>query len=68
MNASQSNQVSFADDNPRGADTVVEVPVLLESWLLPALEATACRRGMTTGVLVRRLIRDFLHSAHESSQ
>ncbi len=40
---------------------VVEIPVLLEAWLLQALESAAGEQGMTTGALVRRLIREFVY-------
>jgi hypothetical protein len=46
--------------NSRCEDAVVEVPVLLESRLLKSLEAAAREQGMTTGTLVRCLLRDFL--------
>ncbi len=52
----------FADDNPRIGEGIVEVPVLLESWQLAALEAAASAHGLTAGNLVRCLLRDFLSS------
>jgi len=39
---------------------VVEVPVLLESRLLVALESAACEQGMTTGAFLRCLVRDYV--------
>jgi hypothetical protein len=51
----------FAVGNPQVEDVVVEVPVLLESWLLTMLESAANSHGMSSGTLVRRLIRDFLY-------
>lgn len=60
MNVLEIEKVPLVDDTPRSEDTVVEVPVLLQSRLLTALEATASEHGMTTGNMVRRLIRDFL--------
>lgn len=46
--------------NIRSEDAVVEVPVLLESRLLKALEAAARAQGVTAGALVRCVLRDFL--------
>jgi hypothetical protein len=43
--------------------TVVEIPFLLEAGLLTVLEASAFEQGLTTGALVRRLVRDFLHQS-----
>jgi hypothetical protein len=60
MSVLETEKVPFVDDTPRSEEKVVEVPVLLESRLLTALEATASEHGMTTGKMVRRLIRDFL--------
>lgn len=53
-------KASFVDGTPHITDGVVEVPVLLESWLLTALESAANGQGMSAATLVRRLIRDFL--------
>jgi hypothetical protein len=39
---------------------VVEVPLLLEAYLLAGLEAAARARGLSTAALVRRLVGDFL--------
>jgi hypothetical protein len=39
---------------------VVEVGLLLPASEAAALEAAACRRGLTVGQAVRRLIRDFV--------
>lgn len=60
MNERKLNKVPFADDNPLVEAPVVEVPVLLESSLLPVLEAAALDQGRTAGALIRSLIRDFL--------
>ncbi len=40
---------------------VVEVSLLLESWLLTALQEQASEQEMTAGELARRLLRDFLY-------
>jgi hypothetical protein len=39
---------------------VVELPLLLPRWQALELEAAARLRGMTTGQLLRRMIRDVL--------
>ncbi|MBX9584577.1 MAG: hypothetical protein K2X87_30105 [Gemmataceae bacterium] len=39
---------------------VVELPLLLPRWQAVELEAAAQRRGMTTGQMLRRVIRDVL--------
>jgi hypothetical protein len=54
------DKVDFADVNLLGPDAIVEVPVLLESWQLSALEAAAAAHGLTAGTLVRCLLRDYL--------
>jgi hypothetical protein len=42
---------------------IVEVALLLPDWQMAALERAAHLRGLTTGQMTRRLIRDFLSSA-----
>lgn len=59
MHKLDAEKKSFAG-NPRSEDAVVEVPVLLESRLMKALESAACARDMSAGALVRCLLRDFL--------
>lgn len=39
---------------------VVEVPLLLPGWQASILETVAHQRGLTTGAMVRHLLRDFL--------
>lgn len=39
---------------------VVELAVLLPAGDLAALEEAACRRGLTPGQVLRRLVREFL--------
>jgi hypothetical protein len=46
----------------RPEDEVVEIPVLMPGWQAAALEQAARDHGMTTGQMVRRLIRDFCRS------
>jgi hypothetical protein len=41
------------------ADEVVEIPLLLSGWQASALERAAHDRGLTTGEMVRGLLRDF---------
>jgi hypothetical protein len=51
----------FTPWGPAGPDEVVaELDLLLTRRQAEALEATAQRGGLTVGVLLRRLIRDFL--------
>jgi hypothetical protein len=42
------------------AGEVVEIPLLLPDWQVCALETAASRRGLTTGEMVRSLVREFL--------
>lgn len=60
MSVLDVEKVPLVDGN-QSEEPIVEIPVLLECWLLTALEAAACEHGMTTGNMVRRLIRDFLY-------
>jgi hypothetical protein len=46
---------------------VVEIPLLLPTWQVTALEALAHRRGLTAAALVRGLLAGFL-SAGDASQ
>ena len=39
---------------------VIEVPLLLPGWQARALEAAAHARGLTTGEMLRQLLREFL--------
>jgi hypothetical protein len=39
---------------------VVEVPLLLPSWQVEALEAAAHAQGLTAGEMVRQLLSEFL--------
>ena len=61
MNALEVQKGCLTDDVPTSAEPIVEVPVLLESWLLTSLESAACEHGLSTAGMVRRLIRDFLY-------
>ncbi|HEY7424571.1 MAG TPA: hypothetical protein VH682_10110 [Gemmataceae bacterium] len=61
MSAIEVEKVQRADSSARETGTVVEIPLLLESWLLAELESAARTSGMTTGTMVRRLIREFLY-------
>jgi len=53
------------------AEDVVEIPLLLSGPEVSILETVAHQRGLTAGVMVRHLLRDFLvqagpvHSGHE---
>lgn len=39
---------------------VVEISLLLPGWEVSILEMVAHQRGLTTGAMVRHLVRDFL--------
>lgn len=47
-------------DFARQDQEVVELPLLLPRWQAVELEAVARQRGMTTGQMLRRVIRDVL--------
>lgn len=47
-------------DSPRSDQEVVELALLLPLWQAMELEATARRRGMTTGQMLRRVIGELL--------
>jgi hypothetical protein len=40
-------------------EDVVELPLLLPGWQVQALEAAAHGRGLTTGQMLRTVLRDF---------
>jgi hypothetical protein len=44
----------------RGADDIVELPLLLPGWEAAALEEAARVRGQTTAQVIRQLIRGYL--------
>lgn len=67
MNELQLEKLLRADDSLWPQDQVVEVPVLLESKLLPLLASAATGQGLTTGMLIRRLIHDFLDDSTKLS-
>jgi len=49
-----------SSDVARQDQEVVELPLLLPRWQALELEAVARQRGMTTGQMLRRVIRDAL--------
>jgi hypothetical protein len=51
---------------PDGPPDVTEISVLVPGWQLAALESAARMRGLTSGQLVRRLLRDFI--AHQCDE
>lgn len=53
---------SASADVARQDQEVVELPLLLPRWQAVELEAAARQRGMTTGQMLRRVIRDVLAS------
>lgn len=64
MNERRLKKIARTDAPPLAEAAIVEISILLESSLLPVLEAAAHDEGRTAGVLIRRLIRDFLGSSH----
>jgi hypothetical protein len=44
-----------------GPPDVAEISLLLPGWQLAVLEEAARSRGLTSGQLVRRLLRDFIN-------
>lgn len=52
---------------PDGTPDVAEISLLLPGWQLAALESAARERGLTSGQMVRRLIRDFC-DRHEEGE
>ncbi len=51
---------SASTDIARQDQEVVELPLLLPRWQALELEAAARERGMTTGQMLRRVIRNLL--------
>jgi hypothetical protein len=57
-----SNSTGSLDfDGGLAAGGVVEISLLLPDWQVFALETAASRRGLTTGEMVRSLVREFLN-------
>ena len=52
--------MSFAPSAIREDQEVVEMPLLLPRWQAEELEVAARERGMTTGQMLRRVIRELL--------
>jgi hypothetical protein len=52
-----SRLTGFSADDP---PDVAEVSLLLPGWQLAALESAAQSQGLTSGQLVRRLLREFI--------
>jgi hypothetical protein len=61
MSAIQVEKVPLVGGVPQAGGAIVEINLLLETWLLTALEEAARQQGMTAATLARRLIRDFLY-------
>jgi hypothetical protein len=61
MNSIDSEHFVLEWGSEKVDGSVVEMNLLLEPWLLAALERTAEQQGMTTAALARRLLRDFLY-------
>jgi hypothetical protein len=61
MSTLTTEKMLLADGGPPGGGEVVEINLLLEPWLLKAVEASAREQGMTSATMVRRLLRDFVY-------
>lgn len=58
---SHSSGGNLEMSNPSGnAGEVIEIPLLLPSWQVSALETAAHDVGLTAGEMVRHLLRDFI--------
>jgi hypothetical protein len=51
---------TLSPDTPVFDQEVIELPLLLPRWQAMELEATATRKGMTTGQMIRRVIGELL--------
>jgi hypothetical protein len=60
--------VASADEVLVPEAEVIEVPLLLSGWQMSALEWAAHSHGLTTGEMVRQLLRDFLAAADRARQ
>jgi hypothetical protein len=56
----RGNSRSLASPSGGEPGDVVEVPLLLSTGQMTALEQAAHRRGLTAGEMLRRLLRDFI--------
>ncbi len=61
MSAVEVQKFSSRREDAMSSESIVEMPVLLETWLLKSLEEAANEQGLTTAEMVRRLIRDFVY-------
>ncbi len=61
VNAVEVQKFSSRCEDAMSSESIVEMPVLLETWLLKSLEEAANEQGLTTAEMVRRLIRDFVY-------
>jgi hypothetical protein len=69
MNECLTPRIAAGDSLRDGADLdVIEVPLLLPSWQVSALEALAHRRGLTAAAMVRTLLAEFLSAGTASCQ
>ena len=59
MSASLLEALGGAADVLATSD-VVEIPLLIPGWQMDALETAAHARGLTTGEMVRNLVREFI--------
>jgi len=58
LNSAVNSEISRLDGE------MVELALLLPSWQANALEDAAADQGLTTGQMVRTLIRDFFDQVH----
>ena len=60
MNTSNLDVVTYCEsDSMDSKSGVVELSLLLPTWQVAALEATAHNCGLTAGQMVRHLIREY---------
>jgi hypothetical protein len=66
MNRPDPSSLSGFPD-PDTTPDVAEISLLLPGWQLTILESAAHERGLTSGQMVRRLIRDFCDRHEEGA-
>jgi hypothetical protein len=64
---SQSSYLSSLSP-PMGEEDVVEIPLLLPGWQVSALATAAHDRGLTTGEMVRTLLRQFIADCQKETR
>jgi hypothetical protein len=67
MSTIEIEKVPLVGSDSRTGGAVVEFNLLMEAWLLTALEEAAREQGLSAATLTRRLIRDFLYYADRNA-